>query len=330
MNFIIRYQKRNIILNGKEYYVTNLFNKLIHEIKNKFPEHSFEVKYDSKYENFGYGSIYSAMHISIYNEENENYILISLFDNWKYHFMKHLGWKPKKMKQFFYAGGFNHLDYFNFKKTLDRNLDLEFPNEIDTVYNSFFYNPYFDCCYDEMLKIKNNQTEKEKKLYFIGWMWDFRKKMVENINRNDILIIDKNHNNQNLDYLEYLNKMSKYVAALSLPGGTEICNRDIECFAIGVPVIRPHIQTIYPDPLIPNYHYINCYHSCDYSLDGNPKYLSYDDFKENLLYTWDKVKNDQEYLDFISKNASKWFYKNCTMQNNIDLILQKLNLNLLK
>jgi hypothetical protein len=149
------------------------------------------------------------------------------------------------------------------------------------------------------------------------------------IDRDDILIFDKNQNNQNLNYISYLKEMKKYLVSLSLPGGTEVCNRDIESFSIGVPVIRPHLQINYPDPLIPNYHYINCYHYCDYSKDGNPKYLSHKDFQENLLRTWDKVKDNKEYLDFISKNARNWFLKNCTIDNNLNFLLSKINLELL-
>jgi hypothetical protein len=41
---------------------------------------------------------------------------------------------------------------------------------------------------------------KHKKLFFRGWMWDFRKKMTEGLNQDDILVIDKNLNKQNLKY----------------------------------------------------------------------------------------------------------------------------------
>jgi hypothetical protein len=121
--------------------------------------------------------------------------------------------------------------------------------------------------------------------------------------------------------------MSNYSCSLSLPGGTEVCNRDIECFGIGTPVLRPHLQIQYPDPLIPNYHYINCYHYCDYMDNGNPKYLSYDDFKRNMLYTWDKVKGNKDYLDFISKNAREWFSRNSGAEKNVQFLLKKINLN---
>ena len=329
MEFIIRHQFRDLEIGGHKFYVTSLFKKLMDKLKETYSEHTFTIELDDSYEKYGQGGIFSCMSFSIINPITKNYILISLFDNWKYHFMRHLGWEGKKMKQFFYAGGFNFLDYFDFKQISKSNTDLEFPENINEVFNPFFYNPYFDCCYDEITTLYESNNEKENKMFFRGWMWDFRKEIVEGIDRDDILIFDKNQNNQNLNYISYLKEMKKYLVSLSLPGGTEVCNRDIESFSIGVPVIRPHLQINYPDPLIPNYHYINCYHYCDYSKDGNPKYISHEDFRKNLIYTWDKVKTNKEYLDFISKNARDWFSRNCTIDNNLNFLLSKINLELL-
>jgi hypothetical protein len=328
MKFVIRYQYRNITIGGKDFYVTSLFNKLINLLKIEYPEHEFVLESNNHYEKFGYGSISSCMNLSILNPNNGNYILVSLFDNWRQHFIKSLGWNPKKMKQFFYAGGFDYYHYFNFKDANKNNKDSEFPDKINEVYQQFYYNPYFDCCYDEMDSIFKTKSENDS-LIFRGWMWDYRKLMTDNLDHNDIIIMDKNKDNQNLSYINYLIDLKKYKAALSLPGGTEICNRDIECFAIGVPVIRPSLQINFEDPLIPNYHYISCYYPCDYSNNGVPKYNSYDDFKKNLLYTWNNVKNNKDYLDFISNNAKSWFDRNCKLQSNLDFLSKKINLNII-
>jgi hypothetical protein len=332
MRFILRHEFRNIVLDGYKFYVTSFFNNLRQKLIETYPEHTFDIEVDKDYENFGQGGIYSCMSLSILNPENNKYILLSFFDNYKYHFMTHLGWQPKKMAQFFYCGGFNFFDYFSYVKTGNTNLDLEFPDDIEDVYQQFFYGPYFDCCYDKMTELYDNRENNEKinSLFFRGYLWDFRKEMVENIDREDIVIIDKNYNNQNLLYTEYLDELSNYSCALSLPGGTEICNRDIECFGIGVPVIRPFVQTAYPEPLIPNYHYINCYHYCDYSDGGYPNYVSYEDFKKNLINTWDKVKYNKEYLKFVSKNAREWFIRNSTLDKSLEHTFKKINLEKIK
>lgn len=332
MRFVLRHHFRDLIIGGYEFYVTSFFNQLKNKLNESYPEHRFDIEIDPSYEQYGQGGIFSCMSLSIINPENNEYILISFFDNYKYHFMKHLGWNPKKMKQFFYCGGFNFLDYFKYSENPTNNPDLEFPEDIESVYQSFFYGPYFNCCYDEMTELYSNRKNitKTNSLFFRGWMWDFRKQMVEGINNPDIVIIDKNINNQNLNYLEYLKELTTYTACLSLPGGTEVCNRDIECFGIGVPVIRPLLQVNYPDPLIPNYHYINCYHYCDYSDGGNPNYISNEDFKRNLIYTWNSVKNNKQYLDFISRNAREWFERNSELHNNIEYIFKQIDLTTIK
>ena len=323
MELIIRHQFRDL----QNYYVTTFFQNLYEAIKLKFPQHSFTVLNDPSYENMGYGSIYSCMNFSIINPATDKYILISFFDNWKYHFMKHLGWNPNKMVQFFYPGGFNYIDYFNFKFKEQKNPDIECPSTIDSIYQSFFYGPYESGSLDDIdtiFKSRNIHTSIPT-LYFRGYVWDFRKQMIEHIKDKSILILDKNIDNNNLNYIDYLKDLSTSRAALSLPGGTEICNRDIECFAVGVPVIRPYLDISYPEPLISNYHYINCYIDCKY-WDGHPSYLCYSDFAKSLEYYWNQVKENTEYLNFISSNARKWFVKNCILKKNIKYILTQIDL----
>ena len=323
MQIIIRHLFRDL----RNYYVTDFFESLFQKLKNKFPQYTFDIKNEPSYENYGYGSIYSCMNFSLINPNNDKYIVISFFDNWKYHFMKHLGWKPSKMVQFFYPGGFNYIDYFNFKNTEEYNSDIECPSNIQNIYKSFFYGPYESQSLDLIQELfKNRVVESTKsQLYFRGYMWDFRQKMLNNIIHNSIIAIDKNKDNNNLNYEEYLRDLSQYRCALSLPGGTEVCNRDIECFAVGIPVIRPYLDIAYPDPLISNYHYISCYMDCKY-WDGNPSYVSYSDFIANLQDYWNRVRDNYEYLNFVSNNARNWFIKNCTLENNIHYLLSQIDI----
>jgi hypothetical protein len=323
MKYIIRHQFRDL----KNYYVTSFFKLLYEKLLLNFADHNFIIENEPSYENNGYGSIYSCMNFSIINPINKKYILVSFFDNWKYHFMKHLGWNPSKMVQFFYPGGFNYADYFNFRKVEQNNLDICCPINIQHIYKPFFYGTFEKDSLTEIEKLYKNRNIALTKpeLYFRGYLWDFRKQITLNIEDKSILIIDKNSNNSNLNYLNYLEDLSNYRCALSLPGGTEVCNRDIECFAIGIPVIRPFLNIDYPDPLIPNYHYISCYDSCKY-WDGNPQYLSNQDFKNSLVECWTRFKENWDYLNFISYNARAWFIKNCILENNVDYILSQINL----
>ena len=324
MKLVVRHLFRDL----KEYYVTSFFQELYSKLVDKFPQYSFEVKNDQSYENYGYGSVYSCMNFSIINPDNQKYILFSFFDNWKYHFMKHLGWQPSNMVQFFYPGGFNYIDYFNFKKNEQFNNDIDLPTNITSIYQSFFYGAYEKGSLDLIDELYNQSIlDTLPIMYFRGYLWDFRKKMIENIKDNSVKIIDKN-NNQNLNYNDYLKDLSQYRCALSLPGGTEVCNRDIECFAIGIPVIRPYLNISYPDPLIPNYHYISCCGDYKY-WDGNVDELNINNFAANLIHYWSKIKDNIEYLEFIRTNARNYFLKNCTLHNNINYVLSQIDLELL-
>lgn len=326
MKLIVRHFFRDL----GSFYVTNFFQTLYTKLQTNFPTYSFSIENDSSYESNGYGSIYSCMNFSIVNPDNKKYIVLSFFDNWRYLFMKHLGWNPELMTQMFYCGGFNYLDYFYWKDYNWHNNDVYLPEDIANRYSSFFYGPY-NTNYENIENYIYDNYNIEKtlpQLYFRGYMWDFRDRMIKEINQEDILIIDKNQNDNNLDYKDYLENLTHYRAALSLPGGTEVCNRDIECFSVGVPVIRPTLSVNYPDPLIPNYHYISCYDYCKY-WDGDASYLSYSDFQKSLIDTWDKVKNNTPYLKFISKNAREWYSRNCTLEANTNYVLSKLNLELL-
>lgn len=322
MQIIIRHLFRDL----GNYYVTNFFDILYQKLVQKFPEHSFEIVNDKSYENNGYGGIYSCMNFSIINPVSNKYILVSFFDNWKYHFMRHLGWNPSKMVQFFYPGGFNYIDYFHFKQHEIANSDIDCPSNITSIYHPFFYGPYEKGSLDIIEGLYSNQNIKDTipLMCFRGYMWDFRKDMIKHISDDSIRIFNR-HDDKNLNYLDYLKDLTQYRCALSLPGGTEVCNRDIECFSIGVPVIRPFLNIQYPDPLIPNYHYISCYTDCKY-WDGNPSYLSYLDFTKHLEYYWNKIKNNLEYLEFIRTNARQWFLKNCTIDNNINYVLSQIDM----
>lgn len=323
MDIVIRHFFRDL----GNFYVTNFFHSLYKQLQLQFPQHSFRIENNNSYEINGYGSTYSCMHMSIINPQNNKYIVISFFDNWRYLFMKHLGWNPELMTQMFYCGGFNFLEYFYWKDNQSYNDDVYLPSDIDKKYHSFFYGPYNTNYANEETNIYNsyNIDDALPQLYFRGYMWDFRQEMVKNINQDDIIVIDKNIEHNNLDYVEYLQDLTRYQAALSLPGGTEICNRDIECFSVGIPVIRPLLSTAYPDPLIPNYHYISCYDSAKY-WDGNASYNSYQDFALSLTECWNTIKNNKEYLKFISKNAHNWYVKHCNIESNVYYILSKLNM----
>jgi UDP-glucose 4-epimerase len=155
---------------------------------------------------------------------------------------------------------------------------------------------------------------KDERLYFKGTSLD---------DRTILNYIDKNiitsFNPVPMD--SYFDEIINHKIALSVDGRGELCYRDIECFAIGVPILRFEYVSEMHDPLIPNYHYISIPRPSDMVLyrTGNANHAK---LIEQRYY---EVLNDDDFLKFIAQNARKYYEKNCTMN-----VILKNTYNLLK
>jgi hypothetical protein len=160
------------------------------------------------------------------------------------------------------------------------------------------------------------------KLFFKGGV-NYRP-IVTFIN-NDILSDTNIINNNN-----YFDTLIDYKICLSI-GGTangDICYRDIECFALGIPILRfDFVTTLYPG-LIPNYHYISIPLPNDLPIHngvlkdrlGN---LSHAKLIEDKFY---EVINNDNFLKYISNNAKEYYEKFLSKKNRIHHTLNLLNL----
>jgi len=120
----------------------------------------------------------------------------------------------------------------------------------------------------------------------------------------------------------YFEEIIKHKIALSIDGRGEFCYRDIECFAIGVPTLRFEFVSKFNDPLIPNYHYISIPRPSDMDLyrTGNKSHA------ELIEKRYFEVLENNEFLNFISKNARDYYDKNCAMDVNINNTFELLEL----
>jgi len=316
MNYNIRFRRQS----WKDCYVANFMGMVVDKIIEKYPEHSFEILRDISQENNGYGSISSPLNFSLLNPENGKYIVVSAIDNWKNHLMKHLGWEPEKMVKMFYSGGFSFLEYFSLPQK------WKVSHDIRNIYRPFYYGPYDHRHQDLITELYNNRNPSSTDLVFRGLLFPFRQSVAKHIEDPDIKVVCRRSGGTNLEYTDYLRELSEHTAALSLPGATEICNRDIECFAVGTPVLRPLIHTQYPDPLVPDYHYVNFYLDCYYSDTGNPGYKHIEDFGKYLSAKWNQIKKNTEFLKFVSENARAWYLKNCQIENNVNYLVSQIRL----
>jgi hypothetical protein len=105
----------------------------------------------------------------------------------------------------------------------------------------------------------------------------------------------------------YAEEMLNFNVAFSVAGRGELCYRDIECMGMGIPFIRFEYTSELIEPLIPNYHYISVERPDDLkdwmNLDRNG--LSH--HAEMVTKRFLEIKDDYSFLEFISKNARKYY-----------------------
>jgi len=120
----------------------------------------------------------------------------------------------------------------------------------------------------------------------------------------------------------YYNDIIQYKLALSVDGRGEFCYRDIECLALGIPMIRFEYVSKFYDELIPNYHYISIPRPDDLTLYrmGNEHHAK---LIESRFF---EVVNDEDFLNFISKNGREYYEKNCSLNNMINKTINLLNI----
>ncbi len=124
---------------------------------------------------------------------------------------------------------------------------------------------------------------------------------------------------------DYLDRAITHKVGLSIAGAAEICHRDIEYMAIGLPMIRFEYAQEYDPELIPNVHYVSV------DRDGLPKDSNLDkrggdEYIKRYIKRYDEIKNDKDFLKYISSNARNYYEENCTEQNRLNKMIKKLKL----
>ena len=174
---------------------------------------------------------------------------------------------------------------------------------------------------EQYYKKRLDKTEFIDKLCF--WGTTSERPILEHFDKS--LLVGPNYIG---DSNKYFDNLINYSVALSIAGVGELCYRDIECMALGVPLIRFEYQTKLYEPLIPNYHYIsipydttlpthNGVHT-DRLGNGNHSKQIEDRFREVIL--------DKEFLNFISKNSRKYYEDNLSPSSRINKTLEILGL----
>jgi hypothetical protein len=132
----------------------------------------------------------------------------------------------------------------------------------------------------------------------------------------------------------YLNNAINYKVGLSFSSVAELCYREIDYMGIGLPTLRLEYKITTNPPLIPNYHYISVDRD-KYDLYGKENDMEWGTHIDRLggekyvnayIERFLEVKDDYDFLSFISKNAYNYFQENCTQENSLKNIIKMLNL----
>jgi hypothetical protein len=120
----------------------------------------------------------------------------------------------------------------------------------------------------------------------------------------------------------YFEDLINYKIGLSIAGRGELCYRDIEYMALGIPMIRFNYFSELNPNLIPNYHYISINRPEDLIIDrlGNESHSKL--IEERFL----EVKDDYEFLNFVSKNAKQYYSDYLSRENRVNHTIKLLNL----
>jgi hypothetical protein len=123
-----------------------------------------------------------------------------------------------------------------------------------------------------------------------------------------------------IPYEPYIEQMSTYRIALSLSGDGEFCHRDMEAFAIEVPLLRPRLRNQVHETLRENFHYV--------SVDIDPEKALPAEVAEAVADRYQTVVGMPDYLASIARNGAEWYDRNVSVPRALDLTVRLLGIEL--
>lgn len=297
-------------LSAKNRFYNIFFLELISILKtrfnvqeNTFYELAHQRPYEIKLLSEDCESYLLECEMIIENQETQEFVVLSVSDNLTGAILNHQT-NPKCKKIL--------LSQFNLSY-LQRHLqEASFIEK----YSPWIYFPLNDFDFDEMFQIRNNKDALLDKFCFWGSHLEHRK---------IISLFDPKYFDGGPpigDFYLYAKNLLNYKAAFSVSGRAEFCYRDIENFSMGIPIIRFEFVNQMYKPLIPNFHYISVERPEDLISDNSGEKHHAKLIEKKFI----EIKDDLDFLNFISNNARKYWEDFLRLEKAIDLTYKILEL----
>jgi disulfide oxidoreductase YuzD len=270
--------------------IFHVFDKFYKNCETKLKKHKITRVNSSNHYIGNPGAMFSPHIMTIRNIKNNKYIIISYWDHPQEFDMEHHGWDVSKRVGLYTSSGIKG----------------------DESFIPFSYLPY-TTLYDELSKNALSVVDKKNnELIFRGFLHGQRHSLAHT---NKIKIIDEKIMPENL----YFDDLTNNKVCLSLNGAAEICNRDIEILSAKSVLLRPILKQKFHNDLIPDFHYVGFEQNDDPNIQA-----------DIILEKYNEIKNNDEYLTFISENGYKWFLENGTIDANVNILEKIIDFKILR
>lgn len=189
-------------------------------------------------------------------------------------------------------------------------------------YYPWIYFPQNTADFDEIYSKRKCMADLKEQMYFKGTR-EYRP-IIGHMNPSIL------SDNAGLGHRDYLEEMAGYRLALSVGGAAngDICYRDVESMALGIPMIRFEYVVALSPNLIPNYHYFSIPIPDDLPLQNAVRKdrLGGKRHAELIENRFKEVVGDFDYLNFVSDNARRYYVENLSPKVRARNTLLKLGL----
>ena len=273
-----------------DWAVLHVFKKYYKWFITENPDIECSYINSSKFYNGNPSGIYSAQIMTITNLDTKKYLIISYWDRPIEMTWDGNGWDTKNRVELISSSG----------------------AKPEMNFTPYSYLPYSIVFEDLSLKSKKMNEKEKNELEFRGFLYNERLSLSK---IGDIKISDK----KIFPFETYFDDLTNNKICLSLNGAGEICNRDIEILSARSALLRPELKLQFHNKLIPNYHYIS------FEMDNDPVILN-----KIILDRYNEVKDDVEFLKYISENGYQWYLENGTIDSNVKILKEIIDINKLQ